>query len=299
MIKKNKKIIILIGLTLILIIPLIIFHARPPVLIVTEDSFIPLYGEDRIRREIMISSIRLFRTVYPVVVANDAGYDIVPLAIAEVSTKPYCVLFPLRFVRAARLYRQANPGIPIILLEGRQNAVDSLYSIGANPDEYFIYGSDIENDFYRAGMAAAAINIDENRAIAVFLQNNIETQAREVFLRAANSRQPVPETLFFSYFSQFSQVPELSCVVLAGTGIEYFDRNEGIPVIFFTWLHPTVLPNDVFLIINDSPWIQTVQAVRMAKSGMKQGRIQSKFQIINNENIDRKTLSILKNRAKM
>ena len=299
MLQKQKKLAILIGLALAVITPLIIFHARAPVLIVTEQSFIPLYGEARIKREILISSIILFRQIRPVVVADDAGFDIVPFAIAEVSSKPYCVLFPLRFIRAARLYRETNPGIPVVLLEGRHSADNSLYAIGGNPNDYFIYGTDIDNDFYRAGTAAAALNMDKNGKIAVFIDYSIDTSAREAFERAVNSNRPAPETLFFTSFSQFSEISDLSCVVLAGAGIEYLEKNEGIPVIFLSWIDPLMIPVDVILVINDAPWVQAVQAVRMAERSMEQGRIQSKFTIINDKNIDRKTLRFLKNRAKI
>ena len=137
---------------------MVIYNSRP-VLIVTEQTFLNLYGEDRVKRENFLSAIFLLRTVKTVSVANDAGDDIVSLAVTEISTQPYCVIFPLRFAAAAKIYREENPDIPIVILEGRYpiNARPSSFAIGNNDSDYYIYKTDIETDFYKAGIAAAVI----------------------------------------------------------------------------------------------------------------------------------------------
>jgi len=136
----------------------VIYNSRP-VLIVSEQIFLSLYGEDRVKRENLISAITLLRTVKTVSVANDAGDDIVSLAVTEVSAQPYCVIFPLRFAMAAKIYREENPDIPVIILEGRYpvNARPSSFALGNNASDYYIFKTDIETDFYKAGIAAAVI----------------------------------------------------------------------------------------------------------------------------------------------
>jgi len=290
---KPKALVIIVSLALVLLVPLLVFFVRPPVLVVTDLSFISLYGQSRIRRETLMSSLVLFRRVKAVSVADDAGSDIVPFAVSEVSSSPFCVLFPLRFAQAARLYRESNPRIPVVLLEGRHGGGD-FTSVGDNPNDYFVYQTDIENDFFRAGLAAAALDMGKNGKIAVFLESRIRTQAREAFLRALNSLEKPPEALFYTSFSQFSDIPDISCVVLAGVGAEYMEKEAGVPVIFMTWIDPSLVPVDVVLVVNDSPWVQAVQAVRMVKASMGQGLIQSKFQVLNGKSIDRNVLRKLK-----
>ena len=167
--KKFKILIIIAALFLtVSVIPVILIYNRAPVLIVTEESFLGLYGADRIKRETIHSSIALIRMVKTVAVANDAGDDIVSLAVSDIAAQPYCVIFPLRFARAAKLYREQNPDIAVVLLEGRypENQKPSSFAIGNNVSDYFIYKTDIETDFYRLGFAAAAIASSEWRETA-------------------------------------------------------------------------------------------------------------------------------------
>jgi len=280
----KKKIIILIiiaGIAIAAAVPLVIFHTRPPVLVAADMSFIQLYGESRMRRENFRSSMNLFRPVKTVAIADDSGDDIVQFAIAEISSSPFCVLFPLRFSGAARLYREQNPQISVILLEGRPTG--KTYN---NFNDIFIYNSDIDNDFYRAGLAAAIIEGGNNGKIAVFVESQLQKQCREAFSRAFDETEGLPDPLFYTSFSQYSEIPDLSCVVLAGTGAEYLENFSGIPVVFFSWIDPSMLPNDVVLVVDDSPWAQLPQAVRMAAEGSADGSIGSNFLIINKKKLD-------------
>lgn len=299
---------ILAFLVLTALIMLFSFHARSPVLIVTEESFIGLYGQKRIQDEAFRASLSLFRPVRTVIVANDAGDDITALAVREISDQPFCVLFPSRFIRAARFYREQNPQIPVVILENRsQNTF-----VGSDNPDFFTYKTDIENDFYRAGVVAAAIasvttpagsqnraesaltdlaaDNEQNRRIVVFAEPNIMPQAREAFLLAINDLEKPPETRFFTSFSQFSDSPDIKCVVIAGTGFEFLDRKSGVPVIYFTWLDPFLVPADVVVIVNDSPWAQVVRAVRMINAGEDSGIIPSKFYVLDRKKFDRGTL---------
>ena len=287
--RKTKAPVIAAIIAFILLVSLIIFEVRSPVLIVTDQAFLPLYGQTRIRRETSIASLVLFRRVETVSVADDAGYDTVQFAVAGVSSSPFCVLFPMRFAQAARLYRENNPQIHVVLLEGRNGEGDGFSSIGSSASDYFIYKTDIENDFFRAGLAAAALDMGKNGKIAVFLESGIETQAKDAFLRAINSLEKPLETRFFTSFSAFNDIPDLSCVVLAGAGAEYLEQENGVPVIFMTWIDPFLVPDDVVIVVNDSPWSQAVEAVRMVTAGVGQGQIQSKFHILKKD-IDKEIL---------
>jgi len=287
---KRKITIIAVIVGIALAIPFAVFFARPPVLVVADISFIRLYGESRMRRENFRSSLRLFRPVKTVSTADESGDDIVQFAVAEISTRPFCVIFPFRFSGAARLYRDQNPSIHVVLLEG-------MYPENHRPDDFngiFVYKTDIDADFYRAAAVAAIIQGNNLGKIAVFVDTRLQEQCRDAFLRAFSEMENPPEPLFFTSFSQYSEIPGLSCVVLAGTGAEYFENFSGVPVIFFTWIDPSMIPDDVVLVADDSPWVQVPQAVRMAASGSTGGPVKSNFLILNEKKLDSGALRKIK-----
>ncbi|MDR0321152.1 MAG: hypothetical protein LBI28_06590 [Treponema sp.] len=286
---KPKILALIASAALAVIIPLIVFHSRSPVLIVTEESFIGLYGKDRLKKEAFRSSFALFRPIKTVTVVNDAGEDVVPFAVSVVSSKPFCVLFPLRFARSAKLYHEGNPQIRVVLLEGMftESENPSASEVGGDISGYFVYKTDISADFYRAGRTAVAFDKGETGRFVVFLQPSFQIPAREAFQRALNDLENQRETLFFTSFSQYSDISDVSCVVLAGVGAEYLEKKTGVPVIFFTWLDPVFIPSDVVFSVNDSPWAQAVQAVKLVKSGKTTGLIRSNFQAIDRKKINR------------
>jgi hypothetical protein len=286
-INVKKLVIITAAVVLVLAIPLIVFHARSPVLILTERSFLLLYGESRLRRESSRASFALFRHVRPVIIANDASDDIIQIAINGASSRPFCVLFPFRFARAAAIYQEENPHIRTIILTGR-HSTENMPSAGQAG--YFVYKTDIEADFYRAGIIAASLYMENNGNIALFFEPDIQLQAREAFLRGINDQGKPPEAHFFTSFSDFYGIPDLSCVVVAGVGIEYLDEQSGVPVIFFTWLDPSLVSADVVIIVDDSPWAQAVQAVTLAGAGERNGLIGSKFLVTDRKRIDTRIL---------
>jgi len=289
---KRRTIIIAISAAIAFFaIPFIIFHARSPVLLVADASLIQLYGEARTRRENFRSSLSLFRPVKTVAIADDSGDDLVQIAVEEISSHPFCVVFPFRFADAARLYREQNPQILVILLEGRSENTKP-----ADFPEIFIYKTDIEADFYTAAAAIAAIERGENVKIAVFVETQLQTKCREAFSNAFSGMEMPPEALFYTAFSQYSENTDFSCVILAGTGVEYLESHSGLPVIFFTWIDPLMMPEDVVLIVDDSPWAQLSQAVKMAAAGLQEGLIKSDFKVINRKKV---SVSVLRKIKKM
>lgn len=289
--KINKKAAIITGAFFAVFAAVFItFQLRSPVLIVTDAAFIPLYGEERIRDKSLRSSLVLFRPVKTVIIANDAGDDIVLIAIKDISSRPHCVIFPLRFAHSARQYREQNPSVPVIVLGSRYEENSVISSLGGNPGDYFIYTTDVNAEFHRVGLIAAALDMNKNGRIAVFIENYLRTQVSESFLNALSSGSNSPHAVFYSSFSNFSG-SQYSCVILAGTGSEYMDRESDIPVVIFTWIDPDLLPSGIILVVDDSPWVQAVQAVRMASQRMTSGRIQSEFTFLKGGNADIGTLS--------
>jgi hypothetical protein len=293
---KYKLLVFTSTLVLTATIIIIIFLNRSPVLIVVDQSFLLLCGAPRVRTETRTSSLVLFRWVRTIAIADDAGDDIVQYAIAEVSAKPHCVIFPLRFAQAARIYREENQEIPVVILEGRhaQGTNPSAFAIGNNTDDFFIYKTDITADFHRAALAAIILDNDRNERIVILLESSIQRQGREVFLSVINELENPLQTSFFTSFSQLTSNEGLSSVVLAGIGAEYLDRYSNVPVIFFTWISPDFIPLDVILVFDDSPWAQVVPAVRMVDADMTNGQIPSKILVLPGNGIDKAVLRKLR-----
>ncbi|MDR2965511.1 MAG: hypothetical protein LBU88_07025 [Treponema sp.] len=299
---KRKKMAILIGAAIAILTPYIIFLCRQPVLIVSDMAFIPLYGKERLRSESRAAALALYRPVKMVMTADDAGDDVVPHAISNVSRRPYCVIFPLRFTYSARMYREQNPDIPIIILEGRYGENSPANNIlGPTAPDFFIYKTDINTDFYIAGLAAAILvinrekteeteEIEEKGRIVVFIESDVQRQGREAFLRGINTLENPPNTSFYTSFGQFSHGPGIICAILAGTGGAFMENSHDIPVIFYTWADPQLIPEEAVLILDDSPLAQTVTAVRMASEGLAEGQIQSKIIYKNPQKINRRLL---------
>lgn len=275
----KKQFIIAAAVILSVLTIFLIFQTRSPVLIVSEEAFIALYGKKRIKTDIFRDSLSLFRRVKMVVVANDAGEDIVPHAITEISSNPYCVLFPFRFTRSAKLYIEQNPEVPVILLEGRNTGNVTGIDIK--------FKTDLENDFLKAGLAASLI-ADEGK-IAVFLENSIEKQGKEAFLKGLGEEKKA-NAFFYTNFSNYKQIPELSCAVIAGIGGEFMEGNAEIPVIFISWLDPVYFPSNVIMVIDDSPLAQVREAVKFCLAGEKEGLIKSRIHVLDSKIIDMKLL---------
>ena len=290
---KPLHIVIISALAAVIAAVLIAFYVRSPVLIVTEESFLNLYSEYRAEQEIVKTSFALFRQVKIVKVANDAGYDIVPVAVMDTSSRPYCVIFPLRFVRSAKLFSEQNPDITVIILEGRYQDTEKPTQsvIGDDISGFFIYKTDVNSDFYKAGTVAAVLDQEKSGSVVVFSDKNMP-QARESFLRGLNDRGNLLETRFFTSFLQYSEISNLSVIVLAGSGSEIVEKKTGIPIILFTWIDPSLLPLNAALVIDDSSWVQARDAVKMASKGEKQGFIESKFYIIDRKNLNKRLLRL-------
>ena len=104
--RKLKKRLPLLIILFVFLTACIVFLLQPPVLIVTDASFLQLYGSLRFRVSQARVSLELFRMVRPVQVAESAGADIAALIVESASKAPGAVLFPYRYQEAARFYRE-------------------------------------------------------------------------------------------------------------------------------------------------------------------------------------------------
>jgi hypothetical protein len=305
---KKKQVImtVIIALVIMLLIPVIVFFSRAPVLIIAEQAFTGIYGWQRIKKEDLRSCAALFRRVKTVEIANDASDDIIRFVIQDVNKNPYYVIFPYRYARSAAYYLEHNPDIGVIILEGRypeniNRSADILENSNlSESSRYFIYKTDIKDEFYKAGISAASLAGGGN--IAVFIDSGqnflFGAIAREAFINGVNEytgnllpgENAQGQTRFYTSVSDYPENIELSCVVMAGNGADYYEKHAKTSSIIFSWLDPAFAPFETFLIIDDSVWVQAARAVKMADAGEAQGLISSKFLVLDRGKYNREVM---------
>jgi len=308
--KKLKRTFIILALLLLLLfIPFFILEQRAPVLIVADETFIELYGEKRLERELNRNTALLFRNVKIVPVSNEISDDLVPYSVSGISAAPYCVLFPLRFTSSAKLYHKENPDINVIILDGR-NKNDVIDSSNLETANLFKYKTNIEADFFKIGNIAAFfqlppakneefdVNQGQKNQVIVFLESNLynsfDSKVKEAFNQGINRNENPPEVIFYNNYSEFVSNPDISCVVMVGAGSEFLENNKKTPILLYSWIDPSMSISSAAVIIDDSPLGQVYQAVKLFESGSKTGEINSRFIISDNKKKDKALLRKLR-----
>ena len=288
----------------VLALPPLVFLLRAPVLVVTDAPFAALYGLSRMKREQAAASRALFRRVRPVLVADGASPDILVVAISSAASRPFCVLFPRRHAAAAERYHEEFPETPAVLLGGYVPASGLPVPNGL----LSVYGTDREADLYRAGLFAGILGdlrhrqageaSAPQRTVALWQDRAVTAAQRDLFIRGARERYPESGVIFANAIGEMPESGGLSCAVLTGAGAEYFDSQSRVPVVLFSWLDPALVPREVAVLFDDSPWGLAVPAARMAANRQAEGKIPSNPLILPKNIADKGTLKALKRIAK-
>jgi hypothetical protein len=292
----------------VLAVPCILFFIRPPVLIVTDDSFIAIYGKSHLRQQRDAAALALFRQVKPIVVAESAGSDIVSIAITEASAQPFCVLFPRSQAIAARYYHEQFPEIPVVVLRG----LAQIPELQSQEGILCIYGTDRETDLYRAGLMAGILgNMKYNTApqaedkaesaakTCVLWQDRfVQEVAKELFSRGVREMDAESSIIFVNNASALPDIKIISCAVLTGAGGEFLEMNPRMPVILFSWVDPDFISREVMALFDDSVWALAVPAVRMAVQQQTDGIIPSKPLVFSQKIADNSAIRALQKSAK-
>jgi len=309
-----RRIWLLVGLGMVAVVlaaPLTVFFVRSPVLVVTEASFVALYGEARLKEERTAAGRALFRQVKPVFVVDGVSSDMVIFAINEASPQPACVLFPLSQAQSARRFHEQFPETPAVILNGLVTAVNLPL-----PDGFLcIYGTDRAVDLYRAGLFAGILGISRrNLALQSEKQDGIPsnspqtyvfwqdlfmpTDGRELFLRGVRENDPDANVIFINVAAQLPDAQAIACATLTGAGAEFLERSAPIPQVLFSWMNPALVPRDVIVQLDDSVWALAVPAARMAMQQQAEGKIPSRPLIFSQKIPDNSLFRILEKSAK-
>jgi hypothetical protein len=268
--KLNRRIILISGgLIAILAIAAGVFMLRAPVLLVTDDEFIGLYGLLRSREKQIEASIKLFRQVKAVRIAEGAAPDVVAFAVDAAAAKPYGVLFPYRYYDGARHYARQFPEYAVAVLGGGMQP-------RPDKDGMVFIKTDRETDFFQAGRCAAVYTL-RNDGNILFFPGKLVTPAERTAFIAGLREQGVEKSPLFINNAENFPMDTLSCVIMTGAAASYPDRDDSTPVLLFSWIDPALTSRKIQIIFDDSPWALAVEAVKMLSSGADPAPVPSKI----------------------
>jgi hypothetical protein len=239
----------------------VLFYLRDPVLVVNDAYFSALYGPKRLLFSRLEASLRLLRPVKAVTIAENAGADIVVLALEDASPRPFCVIAPSRYAGSLRRYSEKYPEIDAGILgdDPRQPSGRAQVPASANSSLLW-FSADRNADYYRAGLAAGLLAQGEGR-ILVFYNTLPLSGQQEAFRLALREQGYQREPEMISSREEYSSFDDVSCVILAGHAPEFLNRNLNIPVILFSWIDPDKTSRNTCVIFDDSHWTLIVPMV--------------------------------------
>jgi hypothetical protein len=300
----DRRVFFVMGLFFILAVPGLIFFLRAPVLVVGDASFAGLYGPARLRRRQFEASAALFRRVKPVLVADNAGPDLVVFAVEEAGSRPFCVIFPYRYADGGRRYAGQFPETPVVILDTRPEDPLVPGQPEAAPDSGRLttLKTRRREDFFRAGLMAGCIfragkagEEHSGGAILVFQERSLSQTDKNAVTAGLQMSGLDSQPLFLNTPAEYGGLAEASCVIVSGPAAEFLDRNLKIPQILFSWLDPAMSSQETFVIFDDSPWALAPEAVRQGRAeGSGKGDISSDIIFPKGRIADKRLLKDLK-----
>ncbi|MDR2484331.1 MAG: hypothetical protein LBD55_02925 [Treponema sp.] len=285
--RGGRKLFILWGMAGILGIGSGVFFSRDPVLIVTDASFTALYGARRARLKTVKASIQLFRPVKPVMVADNAGPDMVAFAVEQAGGSPYCILFPYRYNEGAERYVEQFPQVPVFILGGRNQ----------NPrvNGTIFIETDSGTDLYRAGLCAGIMARNDGKEVLFFQNEAMAAEQQDAFQAGLREQGFEKTPKYLSVSQDYSDNQNVSCVVMNGQAALFLNKDLDTPVILFSWIDPDVTATPVKLVFDDSPWALVTRVVQMIPGKNPEGAVPSEIVFPGRRIRDKGILHDLKN----
>jgi hypothetical protein len=249
-----------------------VFFLRDPVVLVGDSAFDGIYGGRRALKSRIEASLRLFRRISLVRIAEAAGSDVVVFAVEEAAPRPYCVLFPYRYAEGARRYAREFPHIPALVFEGRRR------ELLLEESPVFV-GTDLAADLYRAGRCAAVF-AEASGGVLFYQDEQLGPAEREAFAQGLRDGGFEGTPLYLNAGIDYTAFEGISCVVVMGYPAFFLERALDIPVILFSWMDPGLTSSRVKLVFDDSPWAFLVPVVKTLYSPDWRTRIPSKISVL-------------------
>ncbi|GHU39585.1 hypothetical protein FACS1894190_05000 [Spirochaetia bacterium] len=245
----------------------IIFFLRHPVVLVSDEYFSLLYGVKRQHYKIIEQSLEIFRRIKIINIDGDASTDAIVMAVQDVSKKPHCVIFPFRYSNAAVKYSESTAELnsPTVLSGGFNKRPDNIRGV-------FFVSSDYKTDFLRAGICAAQLTtISDDKSVQADLSEKnifLITPVKfpdgvvDIFTGAVQRVRGNVNIITPKQHDSFTQTP--SAGVVCGPASSLINKiiNQNVPLIVYSWLDPTFMPESVKITIDDSVFTQIPRIIR-------------------------------------
>jgi hypothetical protein len=265
---KSKKPLFFLAFIPILIAG-VVFFVRPPVLLVTDSVYEQLYGRFRGIRAMAETSLMFFRLVKPVRIAVDAGIDVAVFTVEAASKKPFCVIFPYRYHREAGQYKKDFPDVPVIILSGRLRELPEDAGIHT-------FRTGTEGDYFRIGRIAAAFALNRQEdaggnagGVLFFRDDLVTTEDWDAFKLGLKAEGFVAEPIEARNTADYTVYKGAACAVISGAAENFLSQDLNLPVIIFSWMDSALTNSMVKVIFDDSPWAQSVAAVKAAAGKLR------------------------------
>lgn len=255
------------------------FLLRAQVLVVTDSSFEAVYGVRRAAYARTALSLRLFRPVRRVRVADSASSSAVALAAAAASDSDstLCVLFPPYFSEAAAAYAASRSEIPAVV------AFPLFFDrAGASLGGALAVAPDPRVEGYRAGKSVAASLLEAARSPG--RAAGIAAEPRVLVRMGGDPLDPFVSGLAAGLLAGGIRSepvlidPEGAKPGVGGAGAFLVDAAPDVPrpevdpfadtpQIVFSWIDPALMPSSVVRVFDDSLYALAPAAARGARRG--------------------------------
>jgi hypothetical protein len=261
---KRKMLLLVLGFALVMVLGVIagVYLYHLPVLIVTDSSFMALYGQKRLEKSERRLSRKFFRRIIPVYVDENAGPDVIPFAVEDAFPAPLAVLFPHRYMESAGYYKENHPDIPVYVASGRNHSPTEKEAV-------FVVRTDVKTDLYRAGLCAALLAGEQN---IIFVSNGtVPDENKEAFAEGLRAQGYTGDPTYRNANYNFSSGGDLGCAVIMGQSGDFFEKRPTTPVILFSWSDPGIVPRSVKVVFDDSPYALAYRGLALASSTKEDG----------------------------
>ena len=230
--------------------------------------------------------MQLFRQVIPVYVTESAGSDLIAIAVEDAFVMPEAVIFPHRYQEGARIYKENNPEIPVIVIGGSRPTEEEIF---------FRIQTDRTGDLYRAGLSAAFLAGD--LGVLIFTDGSMIDEYRDAFREGLMERGFLDDPVFINANAVFTAYDDKGSIVVAGPEQQHFEYELDLPIVLFSWVDPRMTPPAVKIIFDDSAWTLAAEAFRALNSGETEVNLGSVTHIIR-ERLNRNDFRLLGNIVK-
>jgi hypothetical protein len=233
-----------------------VFFCRSPVLVLSDAIFDALYGPRRALIRQTGLSLRLFRQVKRVMIAENANPEATVFAIEEKEKRPWVVLGPARYSRGLEQYARQHPDVWVSIV---QETAAPLAG-GDNTAEAEQVFPDTRLNSWRAGCCAALLAGETTGTVLIFQDAQDFPVNRQAFLAGLQRENENLTPVYLNSASDYPFWDRVRLVVLGGPANFYLDRRDAIPAILYSWTDPALSSSAVKVIIDDSLWAAALQS---------------------------------------